>query len=393
MPVTVRVVDPVEWSTDSVRLTRYAFQPSPAELDTERELVRAKTYARFSRTHVLYEDGAARATAMVWRMRQHVRGRLLPMGGIGGVATDPAARRGGRARTLLTAVLADMRDQGQVVSTLYPFRPSFYERFGYAGLAQERRVRIAPAALLPLLRLDLPGEVTLHRQTEVAGEIQRFETELAARVPGMAVYDDPDGELLATQTPEWAAVARLDGRVTGYLRYTITEHGADLDAHRFLYRDPVTRSLLLAWVARHTDQVASAVLPLPPGETPETWTADADLTVETKVAPMTDAAPMARILSVAGLAGIDAGPGELTVRVDDPLIGGVYSLSGGGTLTVTPGGTPTAELTGHGLAALVYGALDPAELALRGYGSVDEPAAATLRSLFPATTSHLVAHF
>jgi GNAT superfamily N-acetyltransferase len=393
MPATVRVVDPVEWSTDSLRLTRYAFQPSPAELDAGRNLAQGKLYARFSRTHVLYEDDAPRATAMVWRMHQHVRGRLVPMGGIGGVATDPAARRGGRARQLLTAVLADMRDQGQVVSTLYPFRPSFYERFGYAGLAQERRVRIAPAALLPLLRLDLPGEVTLHRHVGVAGEIQRFETELAAAVPGMAVYDDPDGELLANQTAEWAAIARVDGRMTGYLRYSVTEHGGDFDARRFLYRDPVTRSLLLAWVARHTDQVASAVLRLPPGETPETWVPDAEATVEAKVAPMTDAAPMARILSVDGLAGIDAGPGEITVRVDDPLIGGVWSLSGGGTLSVATGGTPSAELTGPGLAALVYGALDPAELPLRGFGSVDEPAAATLRSLFPPTTSHLVAHF
>jgi len=393
MPVTVRTVDAEELPTTAYPLCRYAFRPSPAEPEPDADRTRARREACFGRTHVVFDSDAPRATATVWRMYQHVRGRMLPMGGIGGVATHPAARRSGYARQMLTAVLADMRDQGQVVTALYPFRPSFYERFGYVGLVQERRVRLDPAAVQPLLRRELPGEVTLHQQHEVAGETARFLTELAATVPGMAVYDDPDGELLGDAGPEWLAAARIGGRMVGLLRYRISEHGGELVAHRFLYRDPVARSLLLGWLARHTDQVTAASLPLPPGEAPETWVTDVRLTIEAQVGAVTTAVPMVRVLSVPGLAGIDAGPGEVTVRVDDPLIGGTYTLSGGGTLSVVRGGTPTAELTGHGLAALVYGSLDPAELPLRGYGTLDELAAAALGSLFPRTTSHLVAHF
>jgi predicted acetyltransferase len=343
--------------------------------------------------HVLFDADEPRCTASVVEMTQNVRGALLPMGGVAGVATHPAGRRRGFARTMLTHVLADMRDQGQVVTALYPFRASFYERFGYVGIGAEPRATLRPRDLTPLLRADVPGEVTLARYPDAAAEVREV-TETALRAThGMALRADPDLAGARATDGYWAAVARIDGRAAGYVAYEIKEYGGELSVWRFLHDGPAARTLLLAWLARHTDQVETVSLPLRPGDDPAAWVTDLDVTVASRQSPLHRPAPMARVLSLPGLAGVPVGTGEITVRVADDLVGGVWTLSGDGTLAVAEGGTPTAELTGHGLAALLYGVLDPADLPLRGYGTVSGKAAAALRALFPPARPFLLESF
>jgi hypothetical protein len=84
---------------------------------------------------------------------------------------------------------------------------------------------------------------------------------------------------------------------------------------------------------------------------------------------------------VAGTWELDGTTGELDITPRPTLDGG-----GGAT-------PPTATLTSHGLAALVYGVLDPAEIALQGYATVDAEAAQALRTLFPPVTPYLFASF
>ena len=91
-------------------------------------------------TLVAEVNGVAMADASAIPMRQNIRGNVYPMAGVAGVATLPLARRSGFARELVTALLARMRDTGHAVSALYPFRPSFYQRFGFVGLPRTRTV-------------------------------------------------------------------------------------------------------------------------------------------------------------------------------------------------------------------------------------------------------------
>lgn len=59
------------------------------------------------------------------------QGTLLPMGGVGGVATFPTARRRGAIRRCMEKALADMLEKGYGFSCLYPFRTSYYRKFGF----------------------------------------------------------------------------------------------------------------------------------------------------------------------------------------------------------------------------------------------------------------------
>ncbi len=390
MTVTIRLVDDDERLRSARPLTAYAFEKSPSD----EELTRRRVSLGRRRTHVLFDDDEPRSTAMVIEMTQNVRGRLLPMGGVAGVATHPAGRRKGFARRLLHHVLADMREHGQVVSALYPFRPSFYERFGYVGIPSERRVTLAPPDLVALMRVAVPGEVGLHRYPEAAPQVRELTEALHPGVHGMALRADPGLAAARGVDDHWVAVATVGGRTVGYLAYQIKAYGGELSAWRFLYRDAAARTLLLGWLAGHTDQIATVSLPLLPDERPETWVTDADLQIGSRMAPLHAPAPMVRILSVPGLAGISVGEAAVSVRVVDEFIGGVYTLDGaGGRLSIRSGGEPTAELTGHGLAALVYGVLDPTELPLRGFGTASPPAVAALRALFGPRTPYLFEGF
>ncbi|MBV6459210.1 MAG: hypothetical protein HONBIEJF_02354 [Fimbriimonadaceae bacterium] len=51
--------------------------------------------------------------------------------GIAGVAVSPAARRQGVGAALMEDSVRQMKDEGRVLAALYPFRSSFYQRFGY----------------------------------------------------------------------------------------------------------------------------------------------------------------------------------------------------------------------------------------------------------------------
>lgn len=397
MTVEIRLVEGEELLTTSYRLGSYAFDASPQPPDQFEDMRGGLASRAERRTHVVFDDGAAAVTASVIPMTQELRGRLVPMGGVAGVATDPQARRQGHARALLAHVLADMRAQGQVVSTLYPFRPSFYQRLGYVGLPKPVTARLRPRDLTGLLATKLGGTVTYHRSGDAFDEYWTFLTTMQPLVPGMALR--PRGEAAAgnDRGQEWVAMARLDGKVVGALRYRISGFAETLIASSFFYVDAHARALLLQWLARHTDQVGEVALPLPSNATPELWHTDFEVTVEKKTTIPTHNAPMARVLDVPGLAGLRVGRGKASVHLADDLLPaatGVYTLfSDNGLLAVRPGGEPTATLTPNGLAGLVYGVLDPDELALRGYGDADLATRETLRDLFPRTVPYLYENF
>ncbi len=58
-------------------------------------------------------------------------GHEVKMGGVGGVATLPAHRRGGAIRACMSASLQDLYQRGFAFSALYPFSTAYYRQFGF----------------------------------------------------------------------------------------------------------------------------------------------------------------------------------------------------------------------------------------------------------------------
>jgi len=165
-----------------------------------------------------------------------------------------------------------------------------------------------------------------------------------------------------------------------------------LSALRFYYHTSLGRTLLLDWIARHTDQAVRAEIILPPSERPETWLADMRVERENFWLP-----GMGRVVDVLGLQGLPCPTGRFTAQLVDPQCpwncGNWLFESDAGQLTIRPAQQAEFNLTIQALSALVYGSHDPADFALRGWGNPDEEQQTMLRHMFPIQTPYLHEHY
>jgi predicted N-acetyltransferase YhbS len=389
-----RQITAAERTATMFPLTSYAFQPSPTPAGDEE---RYRERARFNETAVSLiaeEDGQALAGVAAYRLRQNVRGLVHDMAGVAAVASHPSARRRGLVRGLLERLLRQMREEGSAVSVLYPFRPSFYARFGFVGVPRHRTATFAPEGLGHLVRAELPGDVERLAMVDGFDAYTQLTHRLLEARHGFSVFDETRAEMFRDDEV-WLAVARSGGEVAGAVRYRITEYGADLVAEDLLTTGPLGRALLLQFFARHVDQVARVTVTISTDEVPELWGTDLAVTTEGRVNHPRKGGPMVRALDMPALSGTPVGAGDVTIEIpDDELIGGVWRLSSeDGRLVVAKGGNPTATLTVGGFSALLYGVLDPVEVFTRGLGEVSPEAVAPLASLFPRHMPYIFSDF
>jgi predicted N-acetyltransferase YhbS len=395
--VKIRELDAGERMGVSLPIQAYAFQPSPADGRVSEVLRGNQQYYEGNVTLVAEEDGVALADASAIPMRQNIRGNVYEMAGVAGVATLPLARRRGLARELVAALLGRMRDEGHVVSALYPFRPSFYQRFGFVGLPRTRTVTFSPSCFGDLLRAELPGEVTWEPANIGYKAYRAFTEQLLAERHGFSVLPEYRTVELRDGGDRWIVMAWADGVAVGAATYRITGHDGTLVADDMLTATPYGRALLLQFFARHVDQVSQVEVDVSASELPELWAADMAAVTRATTSFPASPAPMARVICLERLAGMSAGAERVTIEVvGDPFIAGVYVLDGrSGSLEITGGaGLPAeATLTAAGLSALVYGVLDPEDVVVRGLGDVPGDPAARLRRLLPREVPYLYARF
>ncbi|GAA3299737.1 GNAT family N-acetyltransferase [Dactylosporangium vinaceum] len=389
---TIRRVHGDERLGTAFTLYPYAFDATPSP-GTEDELRALLPYHRDNTTLVAEEDGRTVATASAFPAQQNLRGNVLPMAGIGWVATQPDARRQGHGSRLMHRLHAELLDSGHLLATLYPFHPAFYERFGYVGLPLNRTATFPPAALAPLLGVELPGQVTQRSIRDGFEDYRAFQRQLMAHRHGYTYTADYRAARALDPANRWLATAVVDGAVVGVLTYHIDGYGGTLRADELLYSTFLGRALLLRFIATHIHQVSSVVVTVAPDEYPESWVTGLTVRTEAEAAFPTSPPLMARLLSVEALRGARCGPGRVEIEVvDDRLLAGRYRLDGtGGAIDIGPGsGTAkTATLTAAGLAGLAYGVLDPAEVVTRGLGEVPDDAVEELRSLLYRLTPHV----
>ncbi|GAB2675783.1 enhanced intracellular survival protein Eis [Paenibacillus thermoaerophilus] len=191
----------------AIDLSSYAFQ---FELPPEERKKRIRTMVP-EETLGYFVEGKMASKLTVLPLRVFLNGESVPMGGVGGVATWPEYRRGGKVERLLHAALAQMKERGQNWSMLYPFSVPFYRKYGWELFADEKRYKI-PRDKFPRLP-EVPGRMedasgnyellnAVYRQWAVRynGMLDRTESWWEHRVaggrkPGRAlVYRDASGQ-------------------------------------------------------------------------------------------------------------------------------------------------------------------------------------------------------
>lgn len=387
--VEIRRIEGEELWTTLYPLTNYAFHASPPLPDRDEWLERVRGRKGVT-GFAAFEDDVAVACAVSTAMTQNVRSACLPMGGVWGVATHPGVRRRGYCRRIMRLLFGAMHEAGQVVSSLYPFRESFYERLGYVAFEQLRRATFTPDRLSSLLKLDLDGDVTLMPIGEGYALYRDYLFQMQAQTHGMALFDYGD-EDQAQRNRFWLAVARVAGEVVGVMLYDLRgEHVTEFKMRAItLYASTSQgRYLLLQWIARHVDQANEIEIWLASQDRPELWWVDLRPTIEPYFF-----APMGRVVDVAALTGLDTGPGTLMVRITDPDCPWnediwCFETTAGG-LDVRPAERAGCVLSIQALAALVYGVHDPGDFVYRGWGNPPPAVVTTMRAMFPQRAPHL----
>ncbi|MEO5511254.1 MAG: GNAT family N-acetyltransferase [Longimicrobiales bacterium] len=94
-----------------------------------------------------WKDDRVVAALQLHPVRQWIGGKLLPVAAVGTVSIAPTHRKQGLAADLMTAALRAAHDRGDVGSSLYPFRSSFYQKLGYGQSGEALQYQIAPSLL------------------------------------------------------------------------------------------------------------------------------------------------------------------------------------------------------------------------------------------------------
>lgn len=380
----IREIPPDEFITHEVNHYAFGATPSARNLDEARDRLK---YMTESAPFGVFVDGQPQATMVLGSFTQNVRGAVLPMRGVGGVASLPAGRRKGYVRALMAHGFEWMHEREVPITSLYPFRESFYERLGYAAFPTPRYTSFAPSDLAPLLRLPMAASVEQMDMKDGFEVWRAFLEQYQAGQHGFALAALSRALGNRDHNTSWTAFAREGDEITGAMTFRITGYTEDLIVPTFYTQTVAARYALLEWLARHVDQVKRVRMHIAPDDYPELWLRDLAPETSTKDDELWPS-PMGRVLSIAGLRGIPAGEGTITVQlIDDhgPWNTGTWTLSGeGGVLDVTVStAAPDCTLTIQGLSALVFSVQDPLVFTLRGWGDVDADAARTLRSIFP----------
>jgi predicted acetyltransferase len=203
-------------------------------------------------------DGQIVASLVLYPFTAFVRGQRLPVTGIGSVAVSPEHRRRGVAEVLLKSALREMRQRGDAISVLYPFRDSFYRRLGYGVIEVAQQLAFAPD-LLPesdearrVRRLTPPDRhavEALYERVALAGHFA-----LARRATWWS-------QRLWTHAGDWVVYeGRRRGQLEGYLYYEVDADAGpfklSITLSEFVAATPEAHRGLVGYLASLSDQVA-----------------------------------------------------------------------------------------------------------------------------------------
>ncbi len=90
---------------------------------------------RYDQSRVVVVNGEIVSTLRVWKREMRIGSIAVPMGGIGGVGTDPDHQGAGYATALMKDTIAYMRTVGYDVGVLFSAIPcAFYRKLGWASV-------------------------------------------------------------------------------------------------------------------------------------------------------------------------------------------------------------------------------------------------------------------
>lgn len=101
----------------------------------------------------IFEDDILLAAAGSHKFKMFVRNQIFSCSGIGYVMTHPKSRRKGYVKQLMNQLMKEKKDEGDEISALWPFRHSFYQKFGYENCDKTITYKFSPSNIKPVFKI------------------------------------------------------------------------------------------------------------------------------------------------------------------------------------------------------------------------------------------------
>jgi len=257
-----------------VRLTRHSFPGVGRDHDWWMSRYRETVYG--DGTEILWvgeDSGRLVATCQLHRIVHHVSEAEFPSMGLGTVAIAPTYRQRGFGGRMVATALEAASDRGDLLSSLYPFRASFYGRLGYGLCGDTHQYHIAPEAL-PSSELRAAVEVLsggddLREIVELYDRWARTQTGQVKR--DARVW----ASLLAVEDRLLVAYRGTHGQLEGYALASyptqLPPQERYLSIEEHAWTTPEARRALYGWMASMGDQWRALTLRALPEHRLEDW--------------------------------------------------------------------------------------------------------------------------
>lgn len=340
-------------------------------------------------------------------LEQNVRGKWLKMGGIAMVVSDPEHRRRGYIRELMNFLIERMYEEGYSVSTLYPFKDTFYASFGYVNTPPTVRMEFNPNLLSKWKKLPQGYSVKRMDHEEAFPYYKEIHSKAMEKVHGGVKRTEKRWREYDQQSPAWYAVVfNSNGNAEGVMKYIYKGFGSGfewaeegrINISDFWTLTPKAKHSLFNFLFLHADQIVKVRLPTNPAESSYYNWLQGYFTTE--LSPIN--IWMARIINVQKTLNNmpTAAKINLKVNVIDSLLkdnNQTFAIAvKNNELIVTPLGDKKAdlELTIEGLTALVYGVLSAEELEpFNWIKNASKEQKTTLSETFPRITPFMLEGF
>ncbi len=246
---------------------RAVFEMRAQVFNVPRSWFDQRTPVPLDRVLVAYDKGTPVAALSTVGFGQFYGGVPVAMGGVFGVAVEPAYRGHGLARELILTALGQMRQRGDVISSLYPATTALYRRMGWeiagtynAGTLKLRALHALPRSDMPIRRGSMED---LHL-------LSACYTRAAATEPGwLTRYEPWWRRLLAklSQEEHHLYVAEADAGVEGYVLYhRVSGQPPRLEVHELVATSPRAYLTLWSFLGQHASIFPEATFRMAPEE-------------------------------------------------------------------------------------------------------------------------------
>ncbi len=217
------------------------------------------------------EKGIIVANSRMITFEQFVRGKKLKMGGIAMVASEPLARRQGNIRESMNFLLNKMYKEKFAMSTLYPFKDTFYAVYGYVNAPPEIRMRFNPKFLSRWK--TMPEGYRIERLPHERGYpyLKELHNKLIPTIHGGVIRSEKRWKEYDNPTPAWYLVIfNPKGEAEAVVKYTQKGFMIDfewaeegkLTIYDSLILTPQARAALYHFLFLHSDQINKIQFPI-----------------------------------------------------------------------------------------------------------------------------------